>query len=85
MSKLPITLSEWPRNARDTIRVSLTEYRGVATLDIREFYPDAGARKPGKKGITLPVASLPKLAIALHAAMKIAEAEGLIKKGEAGR
>jgi Transcriptional Coactivator p15 (PC4) len=85
MSEAPVILSEWPRNGRETIRISLSRYRGGMTIEVREWYPDAGTLKRGRKGITFSVKHLRKLETAITTAIRIAEAEGVLGAKEAGR
>lgn len=69
-------IDEWPRNARETIRVSLSEFNGTPTVDIRVWFNDgASGMKPGKSGITLSTKHLPKLAAALASALGEAQAQ----------
>lgn len=47
-------LHEFKRNAEDTLRVSLSNYKGRTYVDIRLFYQDAnGELAPTKKGVTV--------------------------------
>jgi hypothetical protein len=72
-------IAEWPLNRRETFRVSLSEYNGHPTFDARVWFDDgAGHVKPGKKGITLGMKQLPKLAEALAKARVEAEARRLL-------
>jgi hypothetical protein len=70
-SVLPVLISEWPRNAREMLRIKLDVYRGNAVVDRRCWYPDkaTGEMKPGRGGVTLAVKHLPDLAAALGAAV----------------
>ena len=44
-------IAEWPRNSRETIRVSLGEYQGHPTIDVRVWFdPGDGRLRPGKPG-----------------------------------
>lgn len=85
MNEASVILSEWPRSGRETIRVSLSRYRGGMTLDVRDWYSDGGTLKPGRKGIALSVKHLRKLETAIATAIRIAEAEGALDAKEAGR
>ncbi len=38
----PIIVGEWARNSRETIRVSLDEFRGRQTIDLRCWWRDDG-------------------------------------------
>ena len=47
-------LHEFKRNADETLRVSLTTFKGRTYVDIRLFYTDAaGELAPTKKGVTV--------------------------------
>ena len=85
MSEALVILSEWPRSGRETIRVSLSRYRGGMPLDVRDWYSEEGTLKPGRKGITLSVKHLRKLKMAITTAIRIVEAEGGLDATETGR
>jgi Transcriptional Coactivator p15 (PC4) len=74
----PITIAEWQRNSRETMRVRLDTYQGRAVIDCRAWYagPD-GALCPGRSGLTLGVKHLPALAGALKLALEEARLRGL--------
>lgn len=65
--ELPIILDEWPRDARHSFRVSLSEYWGSKTVDLRNFYKASGGYRPSPKGLTLSVRHLKRLAEAVAA------------------
>jgi hypothetical protein len=47
-------LHEFKRNADDTLRISLSNYKGRTYVDIRIFYQDSnGELAPTKKGVTI--------------------------------
>jgi hypothetical protein len=47
-------LHEFKRNAEDTLRLSLSTFKGKTYIDIRLFYEDAsGELQPTKKGVTV--------------------------------
>jgi hypothetical protein len=47
-------LHEFKRNAEETLRVSLSTFKGRTYVDIRIFYEDAkGELAPTKKGVTI--------------------------------
>ena len=47
-------LHEFKRNAEETVRVSLSVFKGKTYIDIRLFYTDAnGELAPTKKGVTV--------------------------------
>jgi hypothetical protein len=73
---LPIVVADWPRSERERIRVTLDH----DVFDIRCFFigDDHEPPRPGRVGITLPVAHLPAVAEGLARACKEALARGLI-------
>jgi hypothetical protein len=77
-AQLPLTIGEWAKG-RDTIRVRLDRFNGRDILDVRLWWTDeAGDLRPGRSGITVAVAHLPRLADALVAAVDEARALGLL-------
>ena len=75
----PVIVAEWPKNSRETVRVSLDQYRDRDTIDIRSWWTDAaGKLRPGKSGITLAVRHLPDLAEAIDKALAEAKGRGLL-------
>jgi hypothetical protein len=77
-------IDEWPRNARETIRVSLSEFNGTPTVDIRVWFNDGvSGMKPGRSGLTLSTKHLPKLAAALANALGEAQTQGAAGANEA--
>lgn len=56
-------LHQFPKNATEEVRVSLTEYKGHKLIDLRIYYEpeDSGERRPTKKGITIDVGLYPEL------------------------
>lgn len=83
-AKLPITIAEWDRNAREVVRVALDEYNGRATINCRCWYRDGNELKPTKTGMTLSIKHLVKLAGALVEALDKALELGLIDDDKAG-
>lgn len=76
---LPIVVAEWPRSSSENIRVSLAEYNGRHTIDVRTWWRDPdGDLRPGRGGITLGIAHLPTLASSLGQALTEAKAAGLV-------
>ena len=63
----PVVIAEFPKNKKETVRVSLTEYQGNDLLDIRAYYPTADGMKAGK-GISLQRSQLVTLRKALQQA-----------------
>jgi hypothetical protein len=75
---LPLTIAEWPRNSRETIRVRLDRYNGQVVVDCRSWWRDsAGELRPGRGGLTLSAKHLPALADALIGALAEAHRLGL--------
>ena len=50
-------ISEFAKNSGETVRVSLTEFKGRELIDFRVHYRDdsSGELRPTKKGITIGV------------------------------
>jgi len=53
----------WPKNAREEVRASLTEFKGHRLADIRVYAADdeGDGDHPTRKGISVRVADLPRL------------------------
>jgi len=65
-------LGEFKRNAEETLRVSVREFKGRVFVDFRLFYAnDKGELLPSKKGVTIT----PDLWDAFRAAVEAAEGE----------
>lgn len=80
-----IIIAEWPLNRRESFRVTLSEYKDQPVIDARVWYADgAGHVKPGKRGCTLGVRQLPKLADAMSKALNEARARGLVEPSNNG-
>jgi Transcriptional Coactivator p15 (PC4) len=74
-------ISEWPVNARETMRVRLDQYQGQNIIDLRRWYASGGGElKPGRGGLTIGARHLPELAKALAKALAEAEAAGIVAK-----
>lgn len=77
----PVTiLSEWNKNAREVVRVSLDEFNGRSLVSIKVWYrpEDGGDIRPGKAGVAMATYHLPKLATAISEALRIATERGEI-------
>ncbi len=64
-------ISEFRKNAKEEVRVSLSNYRGHDLIDIRVFYNSGnidGDRFPTKKGITMSTKLIPDLKKAIDRA-----------------
>lgn len=62
-----------PKNSREQVRFSFTEYKGHDLLDIRVYYNDGLTEenwKPSKKGITLSRELLPEFAEKVQALLE---------------
>ncbi len=47
-------IHEFKRNAEETLRISLSTFKGRTYIDIRSFYEDSnGELAPTKKGVTI--------------------------------
>lgn len=64
-------LHEFRRNARETVRVCLNEYKGSRFVDVRCWYKDGDTIKPGRNGITVPLEQLEATAEALSRAKRV--------------
>jgi hypothetical protein len=59
-------IDEWPRKDGEVVRVTLDEFKGHPTLDIRNWWADSdGVWRPGKSGFTVGRAHIDRLADAL--------------------
>jgi len=77
MEKLVATIA---KNAREELRVELTEYRGHELVSIRVWIDksDGSGKAPTPKGITCKAALLPAIVAALADAEPEARAAGLL-------
>lgn len=74
---LPHVVSEWQKNGRELVRITLSEYQGRVIIDCRQWYLDkSGELKPSPKGLSLAIAHLPALASGLAAALDLARKNG---------
>ncbi len=64
-----VLISEFDKNAREKVRVKLTEYGGHKLIDIRAYWPDGstGELRPGK-GLSVKRELIPELRAALEGA-----------------
>lgn len=59
------------KNSRESVVISLTEYRGQDYADIRIWFTDqAGELKPSQKGVSVKPENLPDVIRALQAAQE---------------
>jgi hypothetical protein len=82
MSASLIIVAEWPKNDRETVRVTLDEYNGRPVVGARLWFRgEDGNMRPGKTGLAIGVRHLPALARALDQALAIATEQGLLTEG----
>jgi hypothetical protein len=55
-----------PKNSREEIRVSLDAFQGQTLCNVRVWFLDGAAMRPGKQGIAVKPALLPDLIAALQ-------------------
>lgn len=67
-----VLVREFEKNAREVVRVRLTEYKGVPLIDLRGFYEDRGSGewRPGK-GLCIRREKIPELIQALQEAERL--------------
>jgi hypothetical protein len=65
------------KNAREELRIALTEFNGYQLCAMRVFYrpEDGGEMRPGKNGINVRVEQLPTIIEALKAAVYTSSGE----------
>jgi hypothetical protein len=72
-------LRDIKKNARETLRVELDEFKGHQLVAARLWFDDgSGELKPTPKGLTIKVELLPDLIAALAAAEAAARDAGLL-------
>lgn len=76
--QLPHVADEWAKNRRENVRITLDEYQGTPTIDIRTWWFGDDALRPGRSGITLSVRHLPALAEGIAKALRDARELGLL-------
>ena len=81
-------ISQFNKNARETVQVALNNFKGYNLLDIRVYTKDGtGKLVPTRKGISISTRLIPQLKEALEKkeieeAIKEAEMEEAIKKAD---
>jgi hypothetical protein len=79
VDRFPIIVAEWPRNSRELVRIAIDRFNNRFTIDMRSWWQDTdGTFRPSRRGLTLAVEHLPKLADALDKALHRAETLGLV-------
>lgn len=74
----PVVVAEWPRNAREVVRVELDEFKGSKIVSIRTWFRDGDRLRPARSGMSIAIRHLPKMAAALAEAVDEARALGLV-------
>jgi len=71
-------IATFEKNSLEEVRVSLTEFKGKALIDLRVYYqPEDGEEKrPTKKGITISPEKFPELKKAILALEKALQKQG---------
>ena len=58
---------EWPRNGGEAVRLTMLEYKGQMSIDLRIYYRDQhGNLRPTKRGVRIPFEQLASLRKALR-------------------
>lgn len=72
-------------NQRETLQLTLSEYRGKPTCDLRRWLDPGGGepRRPTRKGVGCALKHLPALVTLFNEAMGQARAAGLLSDGGA--
>ncbi len=77
--KLPIEIAHWKRSVRETVFVKLTEFNGTPLIEVRNYWLDVDLSwRATRKGLSLGMKHLPRLAGALTQAEAKARALGLL-------
>lgn len=75
MADQDVLVATIPKNGREEIRVSLTEFKGYDLVNMRVWFrTDEGDMRPGKAGLAFRVEKLSDLIQALQQAQRAAEA-----------
>jgi transcriptional coactivator p15 (PC4) len=65
-----VTTHEWKRAKRETVRLSIGEFKGKPYVELRTWWLDRhGEYQPGPRGVRLPIQEL----LVLPTAMKVAK------------
>lgn len=76
----PILIAEWPRSARQTLRIQLDTFQGNPVIDVRAWYQSGDGLKPTRSGITIGTRHLGDLSEALYKALVEARKRKLLPK-----
>lgn len=71
-----LIVKEWKYGKKNLMRVTLHDYCGHKLVTIREWFwdPESREHKPGRRGISLPVADFPKALSGLREIRRVLEA-----------
>lgn len=75
---LPLIVTEFSKNKRESFRVTLDRFKGTVVVDVRVFFKDGDAMRPTRSGISTSIKHLRALAHALNKTVEQAEEQGLI-------
>jgi hypothetical protein len=80
MSAASITPALVPKNSRETLRLSLDEYRGHQLLSARLWFDpaDGGELRPGREGWAIAIERLPEIVVELQRLEAEARRVGLL-------
>jgi hypothetical protein len=70
------------KNTVEEIRVGLDQYGGYDLANVRVWFRSGDEWRPGKQGIAVRLAMLPKLIAALNDTLAEAERRGIVPSGE---
>ena len=71
----PLVIAEFPKNKKETLRVSFVEFQGHELLEVRAYFPAGdGSMKPGK-GLCIQRSQVATLRKALQEAERIMREE----------
>ena len=77
------TVFSFPKNKREEVRASFTEFNGHELVELRVYVADEnGVGRPTKKGLTLKVSYLPELKEAVDKLFEAATARGKLETGD---
>lgn len=83
MTTATVICAQFRRNKRESVKVSLANFRGTTTIDVRCWYTTDDGDWPTRAGITISAKHLPELAAGINRALDEATARGLVKSDAA--
>jgi hypothetical protein len=67
---------EWPKNQRETVRVTISSFRGRDLIDLRAYYEaEDGSMRPTRKGIAFGTEQFAELEFAVERLRALLPAE----------